>query len=254
MRQGLARPAEKAPKFYVGIEGLLCANQLTQFTQSVPYLTAQGKQMVQGVALLPGVALVGGYTFLPRFSLEAGIQDLPVLTGYSYEREDGGSYLGFGQSYTQDYLYVPVRGVVQVLGLGKRFGLSLVAGGGPAFTESVENSPITPNGTQVFYSSSNGTIGSVPSNPGAGATTAATVTLHVTHEATAMAVFEAGLRGSWRVLPRLHLDLTVRQLWSPVRSARDISLDLQTTSDHLATTMTTPVRSVASGLFVNYLF
>ncbi|QKG52213.1 hypothetical protein [Hymenobacter sp. BRD67] len=54
--------------------------------------------------------------------------------------------------------------------------------------------------------------------------------------------------------PHLHLDLTVRQLWSPVRSARDIRLDLQTPTAHVASILTTPVQSLASGLSVRYLF
>ncbi|WP_151088241.1 hypothetical protein [Hymenobacter baengnokdamensis] len=240
-------------KFYVGIEGILYANQLTKLSPGAPNLAAQGKELIQGREVLPGGALTGGYRFSPRFSLEAGVQDLPVLTGYTYEWEDGSSYLGFGQSYTHDYLYVPVRGVVQVLGLGGRLGLSVMAGGGPAWTGSDANAVISPYGTEVHYTDGNGGVGVGPAAP-SGTTTLATATLGLAHEATTIAVFEAGLRGSWRVRPHLHLDLTVRQLWSPVRSARDIRLDLQTPTAHVATTLTTPVQSLASGLSVRYLF
>ena len=201
---------------------------------------------------MPAPALLLGYALSPRVSLEVGLQDLPVLTGYQYQRESP-SYLGFGQSYTHDYLYVPLRGLVRVLGPGHRLGLSMLAGGGPAFTESDEGALITPYGTVVHYRDGSGGIGSGPTAP-ASTTTEATVTLGLRQEKTTIALFEAGLRGTCRVLPHLCLDLTVRQLWSTVRSARDISLDIQAGTNHVATTMTTPVRGVATGLSVRYLF
>ena len=230
---------------YAGVEGIILANRFTQFSNTAPFLSAADKD------LSPRPAFVLGYQLSPRWALEARAQDLAVLTGYSFERQSARDYLGFGQSYTQDYLYLPIHAIYKVLGAGHRVGLSLVAGGGPAWTDTSE-SPITPNGTTVFYSSGNGsTIGTGPTQP-AGSTLSATVTQQIIRQQGFLLGFEAGVRGNWQVRPRLGLHLTVRQLWSSTRSVRDMSLTIQTATGTMATTMATPLRGIATGLGVHY--
>lgn len=243
-RASSARWDETTPSFYLGVEGVVFVNRPTGFTQPAAFLSAADRD------LAPRPAFLAGYRLSPRFAIEARLQDLPVMTGYTYQQKTASAYLGFGESYVQDYLYVPVHGVVQLLGAGHRLGLSVLAGGGPAWTDT-KNNAISPNGTQVFTASPNGTVGVGP-GPAPGTATTATVTQQITREHATIAAFEAGARGAWRVLPRLRLDLTVRQLWSTVRSARDVSLDIRTNSDHLTTTMTTPVRGLCLGVAVAY--
>ena len=187
--------------------------------------------------------MVAGYRLNTRFGIEAALLLLPVATGFSYQRATPNAYIGFSSTYTNSYTYVPVRGLVRVLGAGHRLGLSALAGAGLAWTNLNEGLPITPNGTTAI------TVTNAD-----GSTTASSYTEQITREKTHFAVLEAGLRGSWQVMPRLHLDLTVRQLWGLVESARDISLTISTPGEHLATTMTTPVRGVATGLGVHYAF
>ena len=232
--------------FYIGAEGVTLANQLTRFTKNAPPLAAADKD------LAPRPAFVVGYRFSPRWAVETRLQDLAVMTGYSYQQETADYYLGFGQSYTQDYLYVPVHAVYKLVGINHRVGLSILAGGGPAWTDT-KQSPITPNGTQVFYGSSNGTIGTGPA-PMPGTTISATVTQLITQQQGLLAAFEAGVRGSWVIFPHLSLNLTVRQLWGTTRSVRDMNLTIQTTNGTITTAMTTPLRGVATGLGVHYTF
>ena len=230
--------------FYIGAEGITLANQFTRFAKSAPHLAAADKD------LAPRPAFVVGYRFSPRWEVETRLQDLAVMTGYSYQQETADTYLGFGQSYTQDYLYIPIHAVYKVVGISHRVGLSILAGGGPAWTDT-KQSPITPNGTQVFYGSSNGTIGTGPA-PMPGTTISATVTQLITQQQGLLTAFEAGIRGDWFILPRLSLNLTVRQLWSTTRSVRDMNLTIQTNNGSITTAMTTPLRGVATGLGVHY--
>ena len=232
--------------FYVGAEGITLANQFTRFTKSAPHLAAADKD------LAPRPAFVVGYRFSPRWAVETRLQDLAVMTGYSYQQETADDYLGFGEGYTQDYLYIPIHAVYKVVGISHRVGLSIIAGGGPAWTDTKE-SPITPNGTQVFYGSSNGTIGTGPTSM-PGTTVSATVTQRITQQQGFLAAFEAGVRGDWFVFPHLGLNLTVRQLWSTTRSVRDMNLTIQTNNGTITTAMTTPLRGVATGLGLYYTF
>lgn len=232
--------------FYIGAEGITLANQFTRFTNSAPHLTAADKD------LAPRPAFVVGYRFSPRWAIETRLQDLAVMTGYSYQQKTADNYLGFGQSYTQDYLYIPIHAVYKVVGISHRVGLSILAGGGPAWTDT-EPSLITPNGTEVFYGSSDGTIGTGPT-PMPGTNISATVTQLITQQQGFLAAFETGVRGDWFILPCLSLNLTVRQLWSTTRSVRDMNLTIQTNNGTITTTMTTPLRGVATGLGVHYTF
>lgn len=239
-------PSPSSPKgrrFYLGLEGIIFANRLTHFTQAAPYLSAADKD------LAPRPAFLVGYRATPHLTFEMRVQDLPVLTGYSYQQELATSYLGFGGSYTQDYLYLPVQAVWRVTSMKSRLALSIVAGGGPAWTDTRE-SLITPNGTEVFTSSSNGTIGVGPT-PSPGVITA-TVTQRLTQQQGSFVGLEAGLRGTWQLLPRLGVDLTVRQLWSTTQSARAIQLAIQTDTQFINTTMQTPVQGICTGLSVRY--
>ena len=170
-----------------------------------------------------------------------------MLTGYSYQQELASAYLGFGQSYTQDYLYVPMQAVWRVTGVKSCLSLSVVAGGGPAWTDTGE-SLLTPNGTEFFTSAGNGTIGA-GSTPGV---ITATVTQRLTQQKGFLVGLEAGLRGSWQVRPRLGADLTVRQLWSTASSARDIDLTIQTDTQLISTKMQTPVHGICTGLSIHY--
>ncbi|RZJ58224.1 MAG: hypothetical protein EOO55_01385 [Hymenobacter sp.] len=242
----MPRWQESNTHFYIGVEGITLANRFTQFTASAPSLAATDKD------LAPRPALLAGYQFSPRWAVETHVQDLAVLTGYSYQQQSATDYLGFGQSYTQDYLYIPVHAIYKVLGVNHRVGLSIIAGGGPAWTDTKE-SLITPNGTQVFYGASNGVIGTGSTSP-AGTVSSATVTQLVTQQQSFLAAFEAGLRGSWLVVPHLSLHITVRQLWSTTHSVRDMNLAIQTTNGTIFTVMTTPLRGIATGLGIHYAF
>lgn len=230
--------------FYLGLEGVIFANQFTHFTQTAPYLSAADKD------LTPRPAVLVGYQATPRLAVELRVQDLPVLTGYSYQQALPTSYLGFGGSYIQDYLYLPIQAVWRVTGMKSRLALSIVAGGGPAWTD-MGASLITPNGTKVFTSSGDGTIGNGPT-PGPGIVTA-TVTQYLDRQQGFFVGLETGLRGTWQPLPRLGLDLTVRQLWSTTQSARAIQLTIQTDNKNISTTMETPVQGICTGLSIHYI-
>ena len=225
----------KKNSFYGGIEGVIFANHDTRFTVQLASLTAGDK------ALEPAPALIAGYRVSARFNAEVGVYVLPVATSYSYQSvraddQDGGSY-------TANYIYVPLRGVFQVLGTGHRLGVSVLAGGGPAFTDTSVGPYVSPNIT------STGTI-TYPD----GSTRTITSTQRLIQQRGSCAVFEAGVRGHLFLTPRLALNLTVRQLWSPTSSVRDIHLDLVTPSDHVTATMTTPLGGIATGLGVYYSF
>lgn len=237
LRQNPTRWSEKNTRFYAGVEGVIFINRETQLSSSTHTLSAADKYVE------PRPVLFAGYTATPRINIEAGFQMLPVATGVAYQGATYGQ--SFSQTYNKDYLYVPLRGVVQVLGREHRLGISLLAGGGPAWT-NLEGAP-----GSLFGGSFTAVT---TSTDGAGNSTTTTAIQRVAREKTSFAVFEAGLRSSWLVLPHLHLDLTVRQLWTTAGSARDISLDITSGSDHITTTMTTPVRGVATGLGVRYSF
>ena len=238
-----ARPSHSGQQFYVVLEGSLFANRRTQLTQPIEFVTAERSNLVVAPALLVG------YQLRARWAVEVRVEDLPVLAGFQYERATPTSYLGFGQRYTQDYLYVPVRGAWRALGQQSRLSLSLLAGGGPAWTDTTE-SLITPNGTQVYYEDGN-SIGSGPTAP-PGATVRATVTQQLTQQRGLLLLLEAGVRGTWHVRPRLALDLTVRQLWGLTASARDLDLTIDTDGNRFATTLRAPVRGVCTGLGLRY--
>lgn len=228
---------ERNTRFYAGIEGVIFSNRTTKLSPSTHSLSAADKY----VEPRPSFSL--GYAIISHVAIEAGFQFLPVATGFTYQGATDRQ--SFSQSYNKDYLYVPLRGVMQVIGRKRRLGVSLLVGGGPAWT-SEENAP----GSRFSGSFTAVTT----STDGSGNSITTTAIQRVTREKTSLAVFEAGLRSSWLVLPHLHLDLTVRQLWTTADSARDISLDITSGSDHMTTTMTTPVRGVATGLGVRYSF
>lgn len=234
--QDLGTPSRWTPKknsFYGGIEGVIFANNNTQFIAQPTSLTAGDK------ALEPAPALVAGYRIASRLNAEVGVYALPIATSYLYARED--DYLA--TSYINNYIYIPLRGVFQIVGIGHRLGLSVLAGGGPAFTDLSPGPYVSPNFTSV----------SIKTNPD-GSTRTNTATQRVTQQRSSCAVFEAGVRGHFFIIPRLALNLTVRQLWSPVSSVRDIRLTIDTPSDHLTATMTTPLRGIATSLGVYYTF
>lgn len=231
-----ARWNEAATPIYAGIEGIIFVNVDTQLTPSGGGSLGAADRFLE---LRP--ALLVGYALTPRFGVEAAFQMLPVATGFSYQRASPAAYIGFSSTYINDYSYVPVRGLMRVLGTGKRIRMSILAGGGPAFTDLKSGLPITPNGTVTH----------VVTNPN-GSVTASSSTQEITHEKTLFAVLEAGLRGSWQVVPRLYLDLTARQLWALGGSVRDISLEVNTPGEHLTATMTTPVRGIASAISIRY--
>lgn len=230
-----SRWTQQKNTFYGGVEGIIFANHDTQFINSSPTLSAGDK------ALEPTPALVAGYRITARLNAEVGLFVLPVATSYSYQptRVDD----RIGESYTSNYIYIPLRGVFQVLGTGHRLGLSVLAGGGPAFTDTSFGPYVSPNITSV----------STTTYPD-GSTRTQTATQFVTQQRGSCAVFEAGVRGHVFITPRLALNLTVRQLWSPTSSVRDIHLDIVTPSDHLTATMTTPLRGIATGLGIYYSF
>ena len=230
-----SRWTQKKNSFYGGIEGIIFANHDARIGASSPFLAAGDKN------LEPMPVLLAGYTVTPRLAVEISFGSLPVSTGFLYQNIQVSDY--FSNSYTNGYLYIPLRGVFQVLGEGHRWGLSVLAGGGPAFTDLSSGLPITPNGTTAYTTT-------YPD----GSSRTVSYTQLITQEQTSFAVFEAGVRGRFFIIPRLALNLTVRQLWSPVSSVRDIRLTIDTPSDHLTTTMTTPLRGVATGLGVYYAF
>ena len=230
-----SRWTPKKNGFYAGVEGVILANRDTQFNSRPPALSAGDK------ALEPTPALLAGYRITSRFSVEAGLYALPVATSYSYQNTKQHDY--FANSYTGTYLYLPLRGVFQIYGVGHRLGLSLLAGGGPAFTDLSPGQLITPNYTTV----------STTTYPD-GSSRTQTATQSATHEQGSCAVFEGGVRGQYLITPRLSLNLTVRQLWSPISSVRDIRLSISTPSEHLTATMTTPLQGVSTGLGVYYSF
>jgi len=142
--QDLGIPSRWTPKknsFYGGIEGIIFANHDTQFIAQSSSLAAGDK------ALEPNPALIVGYRITSRLNAEVGLYALPVATSYSYRttREDD----QLGESYTSNYIYIPLRGVFQVLGTGHRSGLSVLAGGGPAFTDLSPGPYVNPNTTSV---------------------------------------------------------------------------------------------------------
>lgn len=231
-------PSRWTPKknsFYGGIEGIIFANHDTRFIAQPASITAGDK------ALEPAPALIAGYRVNARLNAEIGVYVLPVATSYSYLFT--GAYSQGGGSYTANYIYFPLRGVFQVLGTGHRLGVSILAGGGPAFTDTSVGQLVSPNSTMTF------TI----TGPD-GITRTTTSTQRLIQQRGSCAVFEAGVRGHLFLTPRLALNLTVRQLWSPTNSVRDIHLDLVTPGDHVTATMTTPLRGIATGLGVYYSF
>jgi len=230
-----SRWIQKKNSFYGGIEGIIFANHDTRIGTSSPFLAAGDKN------LEPMPALLAGYMVTPRLAVEVSYGSIPVSTGFFYQNFQASDY--FGSSYTNGYIYIPLRGVFQVLGTGHRVGLSVLAGGGLAFTNLSSGLPITPNGTTSY---------TVTQPDGSSRTVS--YTQLITQEKTSFAVFEAGVRGHYFITPRLALNLTVRQLWSPTSSVRDIYLDINTPSDHLTTTMTTPLRGIATGLGLYYSF
>jgi len=234
-QQSSDRWAAPTRQWYLGVEGIIFANQATQVTTSSSSLQAGDK------FLEPRPALIVGYQLTPRLGLETRLQFLPVSTGFSYERTSGARYDGFGSTYTSEYFYVPVQAVVQVLGVGHRVGLSVVAGGGPAWQGAQGSLPIGPNHTST----------STDTNPD-GSTYTTSYTQRQVREKTVFAALEAGLRGTWRLAPRLSLDLTVRRLWGLGGSVRDLALSVATPGEQATATLRTPVRGVTTGLGVRY--
>lgn len=235
MRLAPARWEGKNSRLYVGLEGVILVNQDNEFTPGNASLFPADKE------LAPAPALLVGYKIAPLISVEAGLQSVRVATGYDYHNESTGTFVGIGQTFSRDYLYLPLRGVLQVLGRRHRLGLSVLAGAGPIWTSLEGGLPITPNGTVGYtITHPNGDISTI------------VATRQMTQEKASFIGLEAGGRGTWRVTPRLSIDLTLRQLWTTAGSARDIHLDLSTNSDHLLTTMTTPVRGVATGIGVRF--
>ncbi len=232
----LDRWATPTRQWYLGIEGIILANQATQLTTSSTSLQAGDK------FLEPRPALVVGYQLTPRLGLEICLQSLPVSTGFTYARTSGASYTGFGATYTSEYFYVPVKAVVQLLGVGHRVGLSVVAGGALAWQGPQGSLPISPN-----YSST-----STVTNPDGSTSITSSYTQRQVQEQTAFVALEAGLRGTWRLAPRLSLDLTVRQLWGLGGSVRDLALSVSTPGEQATATLHTPVRGIMTGLGVRY--
>lgn len=232
---GPTRWAAPTRQWYVGVEGIILANQATQLSSTSPSLQA-GDRFLE-----PRPALLVGYQFTSRLGLEARFQLLPVSTGFAYERETATSYTGFGANYTSEYFYVPVQAVIQVLGVGHQLGLSVVAGGGPAWQGAQGSLPIGPNYTST----------STSTNPD-GSMSTTSYTQRQVRENTVFAALEAGLRGTWRITPRFSLDLTVRQLWGLGGSVRDLALTLSAPGEQATATLRTPVRGIATGLGVRY--
>ncbi len=172
----LSQWTQKKNSFYGGVEGIIFANQDNQFISSPPTLSAGAK------ALEPAPALVAGYRISSRFNAEVGVFVLPVATGYSYQPTRIDDQIG--ESYTSNYIYIPLRGVFQVLGTGHRSGLSVLAGGGPAFTDTSFGPYVSPNITSV----------STITYPD-GSTRTQTSTQLVTQQRGSCAIFEAGVRG-----------------------------------------------------------
>lgn len=225
------------PAVYVGLEGIILAGRATQLSNPSAHL-ATGESYRE-----PRPALLAGYQLAPRLGLEASLQMLPVVTGFAYARESATAYLGFSSNYINDYLYLPLRAVGQVLDVGQHLKVSVLAGGGPAWTNLGAGLPITPNGTTgVAVTNADGSI------------TTASYTQQITREQSAFAVLEAGLRGSYWFSDRLALDLNLRQLWGLSASVRDMTLEISAPNEHLTTNMTTPVRGLAVGLGVRYAF
>lgn len=142
---------------------------------------------------------------------------------------------------------MPLRGVWQALGHNsQRWRLNVLVGGGPAFTDLSSGLPIRPAGTSGY------TLTDADGNP-----QTLTITQRVTAEKASFFVFEGGLRGSWRLWSGLSLDLTVRQVWSPMRSVRDMQVAAQTDvhpTRQVSASLTTPVRGVCTGIGISYLF
>lgn len=225
------------PGIYVGLEGNILANKATQLSNSSAHL-ATGEKFRE---IRP--ALLVGYQRRPSLGFETGLQMLPVVTGFAYARESATAYLGFSSNYINDYVYVPLRAVYQAVGVERKLRLSVMLGGGPAWTNLNSGLPITPNGTTTLaVTNADGSI------------TTASYTQQITHEQSTFALMEAGLRGSYWFDDRLVIDLNVRQLWGLSASVRNIDLSISTPNERLATTLTTPVRGLAVGLGVRYTF
>lgn len=234
---GTAPRDEPEPRFSAGAEGVIFANRNTQLLPSSSFLSAGDKD------LSPRPALWVGYGMTPCVGVEVGLQLLPVATSYAYQDAE----LGYRQSYSNDYTYVPLRGVWQALGHNsQRWRLHVFAGGGPAFTDLSSGLPIGPASTSGY------TLTEAD-----GSTKTLTVAQRVTAEKASFFVFEGGLRGSWRLWSVLSLDLTVRQLWSPMRSARDMQVVVQTDvhpTRQVSAGLTTPVSGICTGIGIRYLF
>jgi hypothetical protein len=225
------------PGIYVGVEGNILANKATQLSNPSAHL-ATGEKFRE---IRP--ALLVGYQLKPRLGFETGLQMLPVVTGFAYARESPTAYLGFSSNYINGYLYVPLRAVYQVFGVKHRLRLSVMLGGGPAWTNLNSGLPITPNGTTTLaVTNADGSI------------TTASYTQQITHEQSTFALLESGLRGSYWFADRLAIDLNVRQVWGLSASVRNIDLTISAPNERLATTLTTPVRGLAVGLGVRYAF
>ena len=234
--QSSTRWATPTRQWYLGVEGVIFANQATQVTTSSFSLQAGDKFME------PRPALVIGYQLTPRLGLETHLQLLPVSTGFTYERKSGASYDGFGSTYTSEYFYVPVQAVVQVLGVGHRVGLSVVAGGGPAWQGTQGSLPIGPNYTST----------STVTNPD-GSTSTSAYTQRQVQEKMVFAALETGLRGTWQLAPRFTIDLTVRQLWGLGGSVRDLALNISAPSEQVTASLHTPIRGIATGLGMHFV-
>jgi hypothetical protein len=234
---GQAEHPSFTPALYVGLEGSILAGKATRLSNPSAHLST-GEKFRE-----PRPALLLGYQLKPRLGFEAGLQLLPVVTGFAYARESATAYLGFSSNYINDYFYLPLRAVGQVLGTGHRLRLSVSLGGGPAWTNLNAGLPITPNGTTgLAITNADGSI------------TTASYTQQITREQSRFAVLEAGLRGSYWLNDRLAIDLNLRQLWGLSASVRDITLDISAPNERLNTQLTTPVRGLAVGLGLRYAF
>lgn len=233
----LARGLERETRLYIGLEGNMFANRPTQLT-STSSAFSTGHPFLE-----PRPALVAGYVVTPRFAVEIAPQFLPVATTHGYQDAE----FQTSASYSNDYLYVPVRGAFRVLGLGHRFGISVLGGGGPAWTDLAGGSlQLVPSYTAT----------STITQPD-GSTKALTETQTATQEKASFFVLEAGLRGHWLVLPHLALDLTIRQLWGLGGSVRDLQLAVRSDFRPGATataTLATPVVGLCTGLGLRYFF
>ena len=223
---------------YVGVEAVFVANGGNILVTNSGSVTTPAPL----VAVRPALWL--GFRIAPRWGLETGAQFVPMTSAYEYH--EGG--INFSDRYRIDYLYVPARGLWQVTAPGRRLQLEVLAAAGPVLTNTVAS--------DGSYSSSLGGYMSASVLSATGSPERVSTQFQGASEKVVFALFEVGGRGSWRVLPQLSLDFTLRQLWGKgggLNSTLRVYSDAQPFRSVTAA-LTAPFGGLCTGVGVRYLF